>query len=590
MKLARSILLALAAAAAGCSIPLFDAEPAPVNECSSSDDCATGGVCAAVGSGNACVATRADLPGLLLEIRPGATTTKGAGVTSFVDLADQGLTLQDVVSAGQVRRFDPQLPVPARIEGALRLPAGAPRCGLPAPGDASFPARFVFRRVARLPGLPPEEYTATSQPDTDDEGQLHHLFQLDLPVGTYDIYIAPELPPDCADGPLPIFLPAQPIDSSGRLNIEPGPPQRLWGKLLVPSSMRVDGWTLELVDPEHGDLISDSLLLMQTQGDQSVDFDLDYDWTSTDFAPLIRLRPPAGEALPTLHWDLSAVAILISPSTGLELSLADLDAVPRHVEGQVLDTDGAPVVATVQIQSAEIAGDTSSTAKYRLEVETDESGVFAADLPPGRYRVVARPVDLFHAAAVKEIEFSAAEGCFCGQSIEVPNMTLLGGSAAGPVGEAMGSASVVASPSALASSRYFDQVLTLSPLQPRESSTQLFGGAFALEVDPGYFDLSIRPADGSGYPWLARPRLSVAGADITAEVDLGALTVPYPAVLHGVIRNTDGEPLPGAVVRAWLPVGDPTDKDEPVGVIQIGATLARGDGSYILPLPPSLSE
>jgi hypothetical protein len=169
-------------------------------------------------------------------------------------------------------------------------------------------------------------------------------------------------------------------------------------------------------------------------------------------------------------------------------------------------------------------------------------------------------------------------------------MTVLGGSVVGPAGQQMGGASVVAVPSALSSPRYFDQVLTLSPLQPREASAPLYGNSFVLEVDPGSFDFSVRPLDGSGFPWLVRSRLFVAGADIAASVDLGELTVPYPAVLQGVIRDAAGEALPGAVVRAWLPVGDPAAEGEPVGVIQIGETLAYGDGSYLLPLPPSLSE
>lgn len=590
MNTARILAFSLAAAAAGCGIPLSEPESTPINECSTSDDCAGGGVCAPVASGNACVADRADLPGLMLEIRPTATSAIGASVTYFVNVAEQGLTLQDVVASGQVRRFDPQLPALARVDGALRLPTGAPRCDMMAPADGSFPARAVLRRVARLPGLPSEEYTATAQPDVDEQGAiLGYSFHADLPRGVYDIYVAPELPEGCATGPLPIFWPAQEISSAANtLNIEASEPQRLWGKLLVPPTMSIDGWSLELVEPEHGDLISESFQLMQASGVVEVDFDLDFDWTAQSrFAPLIRLRPPEGEALPTLHWDLSAVGILIGQQ-GLELSLTELDALPRHVEGTVLDTAGQPVVATVQIQSAEIAGDASSTAKYRLEVETDASGVFAADLPPGRYRVVARPVDLTRAATSKEIEFTAGDGCFCGQSIVVPNMSVLGGSVIGPGGEQMGGASVVAVPSALSSPRYFDQVLTLSPLQPREASAPLYGSGFALEVDPGSFDFSVRPLDGSGFPWLVRSRLFVAGADIAASVDLGELTVPYPAVLQGVIRDAAGEALPGAVVRAWLPVGDPAVEGEPMGVLQIGETLADGDGSYSLPLPPSL--
>src|SRR5262245_2496674 len=101
---AATLLLGLAVP--GCGLPLADVSSGPLNTCESNSDCAAGGVCASVGSSKACVATRADLPGLLLEIRPAADSSFGANVTYIVDAATQGVALQDTISSGQVRRFD----------------------------------------------------------------------------------------------------------------------------------------------------------------------------------------------------------------------------------------------------------------------------------------------------------------------------------------------------------------------------------------------------------------------------------------------------------------------------------------------------
>lgn len=587
---ARSVTLALALAASGCSIPLSDIELGPVNQCTASSDCATGAVCASVNGAGTCVATEADLPGLILEVRPHASSAFGPNVSFLVDVAQQGLALQDIDTAGQVRGFDPQLSTLARVDGKLHLPEGAPRCEVPASGDRSFPASAVFRRVAPFFGLPPAEYTASAVTEADDAGNLiGYAFHADLPKGKYDIYVVPEVPMGCTNGPLPVFLAQTDITgATNALNIDATPKRKLAGQLVeIPLDMSVDGWSLELVEPKYGALLSQTQTLAHPQGESEVAFDVDYDWTDQeDFTPIVRLRPPEGKALPALHWDLDVV-FLMNPDSNAQLSLSELDAV-RHVEGQVLDDSGQPVVATVQFQSMKLDQDSAQT--FRLEADTDEAGVFAADLPPGRYRVVARPVDLTKAVAAKEIEFPADEECFCGQSIVVPDMGVLRGSVSGPAGEPMDPAYVVAAPSPLGETGYFAQFIALQPPQPREAATQLSAGMFALEVDPGTFDFSVRPPDGLGYPWLVRPRLFVAPSDIAAASDLDPMTVSYPAILHGVIRDPAGGALAGAVVRAWLPVSDHARSNEPAGVIQIGETLAQIDGSYILPLPPSLSE
>jgi hypothetical protein len=586
-RVAAALLLAISAA--GCGIPLSELTTGPINSCDTSSDCAGSGVCAAVGDGKACVSTDADLAGLLLEVRPAAGSSFGANATYIIDVAAQGTALQDAAPNGQVRRFDPQLPEPSRVNGKLRLAAGAPDCGAAAQ-DGSYPATVVFTPVLPYLGLNVDAYQATLEKETDSgESVLGYSFHAEIPAGVYDLYVIPEAPEGCPKVPPPIALPAQTIEGNTVINIDADAPVKLSGTLTVPQSESVEGWFLEVVESEHGNVISEVQTLQQENPEYAL-LDLNFDWTyRAGYTPLIRLRPPDGSALPTLHWDLTAVG-LAGPDS-LSLSLSELNAAPRHVEGQVLDAHLDPVIASVQIQSADISGDASSTGKYKLETETDEAGVFAADLPPGTYRVIARPTaDPTQAIAEEELVVPAGDGCFCGQSITVPERSVLRGGVQGPAGEAMSSAYVVVTPSLASTTRYLDQVLALTPLQPREQSMPLQSTSFALPVDPGEYDFSVRPVDGSGYPWLVRSRLSVPAADIAPTSDLDPMTVPYPAVLQGVIRDPSGGSLPGTVVRAWVPVKDTSGEGKVVGLIQIGETLAGPDGAYVLPLPPSISE
>ncbi|MCC6554639.1 MAG: carboxypeptidase regulatory-like domain-containing protein [Polyangiaceae bacterium] len=579
----------LAAFTSGCGIPLSELETGPVNSCESSSDCAGNGVCASVMGGKACVSPEADLAGLLLEIRPAATSSYGANATYIIDVAAQGTALQDTAPGGQVRRFDPGLPELSSVSGKLRLSPGAPDCGASAQ-DGSFPATVLFTPVLPYLGLSVAPYEASLVTETDGSGNLTgYSFRAEVPSGQYDLHVVPEAPPGCTKVPPPIALPAQSISSNTAINIESAEPVKLSGTLMVPQSASVEGWFLEVVESEHGNVISEIQTLQQENPEFAL-LDLNFDWTyRTGYTPLIRLRPPEGSALPTVHWDLTAVAL--SGPDSLSLSLSDLNAAPRHVEGQVLDQGGAPVIASVQIQSAAISGDVSSTAKYKLETETDEAGVFAADLPPGKYRVIARPTaDASKAIAEEALTVLAGDGCFCGQSITVPERSTLRGGVTGPAGESMISAYVVVTPSLSSTTRYLDKVLALDPLQPREQSMPLGGTGFALPVDPGEFDFSVRPADGSRFPWLVRPRLSVPAADIAPTSDLDPMTIPYPAILQGVVRDPAGASLPGTVVRAWVPVRDPSQAGKVTGLIQIGETLTGQGGDYVLPLPPSISE
>ncbi|XXZ31526.1 carboxypeptidase-like regulatory domain-containing protein [Sorangium sp. So ce321] len=591
----RVALLACLPGSAACSIPLEATASGSMNACDSSNECGVGATCADVGGQRACVSTSAHLDGLILEVRPRASRALSAEVSHLLDL-DVGSGFPPHDAAGQVRFLDLGIPAPARVNATVRL--GGAYCGTFA--GTQFPVRAEFRRVAPVLGLPAQSYSTASEPDVgpeagmdqDPESTIGQKFQAAIPTGNYHIYLVPQPYLHCSDDvPPPILLPNQLIPEQWNLGVNADEPAVLQGSLQVPHGVHVDGWMLDLVDQLTGSVISQVDVLAQGELQQpgtptQVEFSVKFYWTDKTKSPLIRLRPRDGDPRPTVYWDLAAIAL--QGSTGnLSLSLLQLDAAARRVEGRTVDAKGNAVLSAVRIQSADI--ERAPTAAYKLDTETDANGLFRADLPPGEYVIFARPInDTTKATARQSLKFPAGDDCFCGQSVLIPEAGTLRGRVQGPLGELMDGATVLAVPSVGEDTPYLGQVLKPEPLPPRQASGVLRRGSFSLGADPGEFDFSVRPRPDSTYPWLVRPRLAVSATDAAVtELDLA---VPYPAVLQGGVRDESGAPLGDAAVVAWLPVESNTAQGPVRAVIQIGETRSEPDGSYVLPLPPSTSR
>src|SRR5262249_25519018 len=133
-------------------------------------------------------------------------------------------------------------------------------------------------------------------------------------------------------------------------------------------------------------------------------------------------------------------------------------------------------------------------------------------------------------------------------------------------------APIVVEPSQTAPVSFWNSVHALDPLQPRATSgVSDIAGGFEIRVDPGVSDVSVRPSEASGFPWLVKPRVLVQDKQTT--VDLGAQRLPAPAILEGTITDPSGSAVDSAYVHAWLPVQDATKNTGLTGtVIQIAAT------------------
>jgi hypothetical protein len=587
-----SAVAALAiAATAGCSIPYSSLDgPEPLNTCTSNQECGDGAAC----RDERCVGTEVDLTGMILEVRPNSGASFGAS-TSFLITPGDSIPLRASDPAGFSAEFNTRLPMPIPItEGQVHLEY-ASTCPLAA--DNSFPATIRFDRVTEFTGFRFDPFTATAEKSATS---MVYEFDTSVLPGVYDVYIQPLPIPGCeADTPPPVFYPKQELKSeSDSPSWGVIKPILLQGDIQIPEGDDLTGFRLDLVEPDGGRVVSTTQILAPGDVPSSVPVHLAFSWANTEISPYIRLRPPEGVAMPSVYWGLFESLKSLSDPV-VHLSVANLKIAPRIVEIQVQDEEHRGVAASVRVQSLELSGEVAKNAAFTIDDgETDENGFFKTELPPGTYRVRVTPsFDDTLAISERDIKIPVLDPskgddpsvCICGQVVTAQKRTELAGLVLTPDARPLASALINTDPSQLAPVSYWSRVHALDAALPRSMSTITDDhGTFRLGVDQGASDLSVRPPDTSGFPWLVHPRVTVQLADDT--VQLGELTLPHPAVLHGTILDPSGAPASNVAVDAWLPVRDSSAPSGLTGtVIQIGTTTTDENGRYTLLLPATLS-
>jgi hypothetical protein len=573
--------LAACIALSGCSIPLADPLSGLRNSCSSNDDCiGAGGVCAAVESGAVCVTTKADLPEILLEVKPSKESAYGPQKSHYILLQADAFTLPS--AKGVVVTFDP--PLPQYVGVTLLVDDIFAAC----PQGQPFSAEVVLRPVPPpfSAGLASARYSSKLLPAPAEYPEAAYIAKLDVPVGDFDIYILPGVEfTECA---APIFIPVQPVVSKSTFVLNLGPPSELIGKITTPPGMVLQDWLIDLVEPEKGLRVSTTQKLAQVDLSPDADLHLSFYSPNVDsldkVSPILQLRPPDGAAQPKVFWDLGAADPLNTQN--LSLTLENLDTRTSLVGVQAVDGEGMSVPATIKFQSKALS---LPNAWYQT---TAVSGDVPVELPLGTYEATAYPLAGIDKAITKSSLVVGEVGpdeCQCGIPITVLDQRNLLGTVLTPLGIPLSSASVTARRSPDKLERYVTE-LDLSATTPKDATTALgISGEFALRVSPGKFDLWVRPQESSGYPWLVRSRVQVNEG---ADADLNTMEIAYPAILKGTIVDpASGQPIPGAAVNAWVRVKDPNAPDAYLGtVVQIAETTSSEDGGYLLSLPPSILQ
>lgn len=576
--MSRAGFVALAALlGAGCSLPLelTDASGAK-NTCSDTSECGSGAACV----NDICVATQIDLENLLVEVRPRTNAAFGANTSYIFDPAEAGIPLVTLGGAPFIARMDPELPPPVAIrEGRVRLHEDTVlEQGCPIGADRAVPAHITFYRVAPYVGL----WLDPVPVNTRDA----NLFDIDLVRGTYDAYIEP-LPVQGCNGGKP-FPPAfrSGIDvtkDTNTLLIDLPFVASLAARIIDVEPPALDGWKFTLLEPRRGLPISANAELSTTA--EGYLFEAQIVWPEVD-APIVRVSPPADTVQPTAYWKAFVVGGTATHPTA-EYSGADLFHDPVKVTGNVFGSDGfTRVRASLSIQSTSLDGQNAENAAFAVDnVGTDENGVFSLLLPPGHYDLRAFPIDDGLAITDEKYDIGKNIPCFCGQPFVLDPKLTVGGAVKTPTNARLAGASVTIVPSQEKAIEYWTSTHALPPRTSREAPTVTNDdGNFTLLVDPGKSDLVIQAAEGSGFPWLVRPRLA-----LDDDTQLASLTLTPPAILRGTVRDPDGAPVPDAEVNAWFPVREPKRKGGLVGtVVKIATTRTDAQGNYTLVMPSSI--
>jgi hypothetical protein len=122
---------------------------------------------------------------------------------------------------------------------------------------------------------------------------------------------------------------------------------------------------------------------------------------------------------------------------------------------------------------------------------------------------------------------------------------------------------------------------------------------FDVPSDPGFVDVSIRPHDGTSFPWVVLTNRVVAPSDGAdgggpLTLNLADIVIPEPArytqAAKGVLTDSVGNPITNAIVRAYAfpPLATGVDGGAPAtrGARLIGLTVTDETAAFQLFVVP----
>ena len=599
--------LALLLTQAGCTVSAISAgdDPRPSNTCSNDSDCGNAACLQGV-----CQALNGELESLLISALP-PSDSLFPQLTFVTSLAD--------VSAGDGAR-DIVLPGPIHLTGSFTLPDGEtcypgfmsddPKHPIgPADDGQTLPVTVTLALTQRLLGLPQQLYFASTLVRNDQGG---YTFDVQVPGGTYDVYLVP--PPKQQGCPVPpqIYR-GVPVEGNPFL-----PTFSLAGVAKLPLAIRwpkksasLTGWTVDIIEPLGGNPISTQVVLADPSSSENsatvvYSASLSYSTvvqpkTSPPAAEpeasgnLLRLRPPAGVVAPSVFLARSALGLLSDPSNLVELDRFTQVPNSVKVEGRMERLDGGiPVGGYVKLMSTEIYGvDSGVFAAYETTVQVDVDGAVHVELPPGKYRVQAVPPSLGEGSLLNNTSLAVLEATWDIPADVSPQYgkVLELGSIAQVVGQSQFPGSQVQAAPSPETILPFEQAFGAGQLAVRASTALVDdAGDFVLRADPGRFDISIRAPESAGFGWFVRPGVVVKAGELS--LDLGRVALPKPTVLYGtagLAPGGEGSLLASAAIRAYAyldkDLAYTRDPQAAVTVVQVAETRADENGAYRLLLP-----
>ncbi len=630
---------------AGCSLSGAELARSDIaqNQCKTDDDC-FGARCSPDG---VCLGSDGALTALLVAVTPPPTLSGVTSLTYYKSFESQHDSLG--ASGGG---FDLDLEPGIDVIGNVIAPSDGGPCTpsfrVPASGDGYIPANVTFTPSAQITGVASDVYRSTLHRDG-------FTFEVTtLPPGQYDVYVAPYpiVDPQNVDCQLPPQL---------YLN-QTVTPQVVYFSLPTPSKLIVDvtwpltdaysdeaaaadglfadplnGWTLDLVEPNTGRVLSAEeslgglLKAPPILGDRSVTYEVTLvyspplaivDGASEPTATgndILRLTPPTSDPHDSTGQTAYTAPIILAQLDGAlvgadrksapaQIVQPSLLPAPVHVEFQTgLASDQTPVAASIFLRATSIDGITGISTSFSRSVEVGMDGVGEVDLLPGHYHVSGAAkagCSQWSCLGVVEADWVVGKtvdpetGKQAGKLIEFQPPPAYQGQAF-----VYGGAPAVGATVSLAASPL---VIDANVLNVGDGSVASVPASSAGVVDPdgnftfaaeaGTYVLRVEPDTSTGYGWYVRPSF-VLPEDQDA---LGELDLDLPIFYKGTItaNGTNGPvPVPQALIRAYAYVdanGAPaTSAATAVAAVQVAETYSEdmsGDpGAFTLLIPPSLA-
>lgn len=637
MKRYAPALFIFASLAFGCSVTEVPppADSIVINECSERSDCGAGRC-----ERGMCVAHTGTTSALFLEVMPPGSSKKIASLPFYARLENLDLrgSALDIHIAPPVRvnvavsartASDCTLAFVGKTPGTISLGANN--------GSIPVEASFEPRERREFPALATTKYAGSVDMtgwESANPGKPEMLsFTILLPLGYYDVYFDP---PRAAAGGCeipPLLLRDQKVPTGDltddqtlgdfNLSVELPQPTRLdvivnWPK--GGNSLR--GWVLEVLDPLTARLISTQTVLGDPdESGETASYSASVLYTPVHvinaegrIAPdlalkgheVVRLSPPVKpDASTSLIEQVATPAILASlnghvfPGTFVIQQEAVLPA-PVIVQSHVnAFGEPRPLAADVTVVGKSIEGiDPGIFASFVRTLQAEEDGQFDLKLLPGKYEVRAVPSDdSARATSVTEWTVSGDKPFQSGRVIELNRAPRFRGTASLPFGGGASGASLHVVPTApeVLPSTF---AMAFGDVPPTlRGAVELLGadGWFDVALDPGVFDVTVRPEARSRFGWYVDSRLELTPDQGDYELPEVA-AVPLPIAYRGTVwlgGSDVGTPIGGVLIRAYAYLGsDGNFTSEPLearSLVQVAEALADNDGRYELLIPARLN-
>lgn len=600
--------LVLAALGSGCSVQaLEDTSFDPTkNRCSADSECGDGTCDQELGL---CRASQGQFAKVLFEVTPPSNVDHYGGLSFLVP--------EELASGGG--DFDLALGVVSKVTGTVQAnqqayPGACSTTYGAANADATPQVELTFTSTTNILGLPAQQYSAKTQYN-DKTGEFD--FELWLPADEYDVYVQPPadattINPGCTVVPQ-LRRHIQVASGDVALAIPLQTPKLLSLEVVVPGLNAVDkkplvGWSVAVLDPTTGKVLSTPVELAYTQDPNdtqnqhyfaSIEYSEAIDSPAGIGKELVRISPPEGDDKPTLVLERAALELFTPGSAKIE---AQKQLWPEPVQLDQISlfgSDGEPFTKTAAARFVSTkleltnSGTQSGLAFFEKTVQIADGIATKVQLLPGEYDVyVAPPAGSGFATTKTKLTVGAKMSDQGGKSVTLELESDVGGSVLTPGGAKAAAGAAVQAVASPATASPLAIAVGAVPFIPKATSGLVeASGQFSLEADPGTFDFSIRPSEGTGFAWLVRPNVEVQ----SGVHDLGSMLLPLPVVYSGLVTVPGAEsnlPVPGSLIRAFVYLNDSGYTEDRAGakaVVQVAEGRADETGKFRLFLPAHLN-